>query len=109
MSANRLFIVCKYHASLDQALCVAERYEWGQPYEQSRSWTANEWFKRHAACGKGNTCDHFQLAMHRPSEHDAPVTTVDKAVKLSLVKTMIDQEVKAHNDSLESSQEPKTL
>lgn len=100
MSANRLFVVCAHHPTLDQALCVAERFQWGMPYEASRSLVADEWFQRHQACGKGNSCDHFRLAMHRPADHDKPVQTVNQAVKLTLVKNVIDQEVKAHNEQI---------
>src|SRR5262245_10683616 len=100
MSANRLFVVCSHHPTMDQALCIAERTVWGLPYEAGRSITADAWFERHARCGKGNTCDHFKLAMHRPADHDKPVETVGQAVKLTLVKNMIDQEVKAHNEQV---------
>lgn len=93
MSANRLFVVCQHHQTLDQALCIAERFEWGMPYQMGlHASYANDWFEKHAKCGRG-TFDHFRLAMHRPADHDKPVTSVGHAVKLTLVKDAADQEL----------------
>jgi len=85
MSANRLFLVCTYHPSLDEALCLAERGGNDVQYILATLRRGDDWFAKHSKCGRG--CDHFQLAYHRPHDWDvAPPAedTVAGGVRLSL-------------------------
>jgi hypothetical protein len=71
MSANRLFLVCSHHPTLDAALCLAERPGNDAQYIAASMKRADDWFAKHQGCGRG--CDHYQLAFHRPQEWDQPI------------------------------------
>lgn len=103
MAANRFFIVCQHHATIDQALCLAEREDWDTPYVPGSSPLAKAWFEKHRNCGRGNTMDHFRLAMHRPADHDKPVLSVGAGVRLALVKNEIDRIASIPPDSKEEN------
>ena len=86
MSANRLFLVCTHHPNLEDALCLAERGGNDVQYFATSMKRADDWFEKHAQCGRGR--DHFQLAHHRPIDWDvAPPAenTVAGGVRLALV------------------------
>lgn len=85
MSANRLFLVCSAHPAIEDAYCIGEREGTSPRYDCSPALGdyLSEWYMKHAACGNGP--DHFQLAHHRPPNHDVTPLSVDSAVKLSLV------------------------
>lgn len=86
MSANRLFLVCSHHPNLEDALCLGERADAESQYTTAISSSkADEWFAKHMTCARG--CDHFQLAYHRPQDHDVPrhLRTTAQAVRMALV------------------------
>lgn len=109
MSANRLFLVCKHHPSFNDALCLAERSIWLAPYEPAQGFEkrAEAWFERHKTCVRDSS-DHFQLAMHRPADHDRPVQRVSTAVKLALVQSILDEE-RAMSNKLKGSEDVEIL
>lgn len=86
MSANRLFLVCSHHPQIEDALCLADRADATAQYTIASVRRADQWFAKHAGCGRG--CDHFQLAYHRPQNHDTPKVAdpVPTAVRLALVQ-----------------------
>lgn len=69
MSDNRLFLVCNHCRSIEDTLCLAERV--GDTYELAKLKRADEWFAKHARCGRD--IDHFQLAHQFTPNHDVPV------------------------------------
>jgi hypothetical protein len=86
MSANRLFLVCSHHPAIEDSLCLGERGGNDVQYLTPNLKRADDWFMRHAECGRGR--DHFQLAYHRPVDWDvAPPAerTVAGGVRLALV------------------------
>lgn len=85
MSANRLFLVCTHHQSLEDALLLADRGGNDVQYLAASMRRADDWFAKHSRCGRG--CDHFQLAYHRTQDWDVPQpaeNTAAGAVKLNL-------------------------
>lgn len=85
MSANRLFLVCTHHESLEDALLLADRGGNDAQYLAASMKRADDWYARHMRCGRG--CDHFKLAYHRTPDWDvAPPAenTVPGAVRLNL-------------------------
>lgn len=86
MSANRLYLVCSHHPNPEDALCLAERAGNDVPYLATNLKRADDWFTKHAECGRGR--DHFALAHARPIDWDvAPPAenTAAGAVRLALV------------------------
>lgn len=86
MAANRLFLVCSHHPGIEHALCLGERAGNDAQYILPSMKRADDWFAKHARCGRG--LDHFQLAYHRPQDWDIPKPaekTVAGGVRLSLV------------------------
>lgn len=67
MSANRIFLVCSHHPTLEEALLVSERADAEATHVPPNMKRAQDWFARHAACGNP---DDFQLAFHRPQNWD---------------------------------------
>lgn len=93
MSANRLFLVCSKHPSIEDALLIADRQDANSQYTAAMPKRADDWFAKHQRCAPG--CDHYQLAYHRPQDHDAPkgppaLTPAAGGVKLALVKGLAD-------------------
>lgn len=75
MSANRLFLVCAHHPSLDQAFCIGERLGNDVQYVSPNLKRMDDWYAKHMGCGRG--LDHFQLAYHRPHDWDVPPPAED--------------------------------
>ncbi len=85
MSANRIYLVCSHHPNPEDALLICERADRIATYEPAKPKKADEWFLVHRSCGRGR--DHFQLAYHRPQDHDRPLPaedTVAGGVKLAM-------------------------
>jgi hypothetical protein len=101
MSANRLFLVCSAHPSIEDAFCIADRNEAGGIQSGQYFCAGNcrclkckcadkyrermgDFFIKHAGCGM----DHYQLAYHRQKGWDiSPPAqdTVAGVVRLALV------------------------
>lgn len=81
MSKNRMFLVCAHHQEIESSLCLGERqadfYEVSPVMYLDDGRTADEWFKKHLPCGKG---DHFKLAYQYPRDHDADKPKVAEAI-----------------------------
>jgi len=86
VSANRLFLVCSHHPNLEDALCLADRAGNDVQYILTSLRRADDWFAKHAKCGRG--CDHYQLAFHHPMDHDIPkpADPVPAAVRMEIAK-----------------------
>lgn len=94
MSANRIFLVCAHHPSIDEALLIADRQDSASQYTAAMPKRADEWFAKHQRCAPG--ADHFKIAYHRPLDHDAPtpqtgLTPASAGVKLAIVSSRHDQ------------------
>lgn len=86
MSANRIFLVCAHHPSIEDALLIADRASATAVYAAAMPKAADAWFVKHAKCARG--CDHFKLAYHRPQDWDVSPpaeNTVAGGVKLAIV------------------------
>lgn len=86
MSANRLFLVCSHHPSIEDSLLLADRAGNDVPYLLAKLKRADDWFTKHMACGRG--CDHFKLAHHRSPDWDVPPPAEETAaggVRLALL------------------------
>lgn len=86
MSANRIFLVCSHHPSIEDALLIADRPDACGQYSAAVPKRADEWFAKHAKCSRG--CDHFKLAFHRPLDWDVSPDaqdTVAGAVRLGII------------------------
>lgn len=86
MSANRLFLVCSHHPRIEEALLLSERAGNDVQYMAASMKRADDWYAKHMTCG--DTCDHFQLALHRSANWDVPQpaeSTPAGAVRLALV------------------------
>lgn len=86
MSANRIFLICATHPSIEDALLIADRADACAQYTAALPKRADEWFAKHSGCARG--CDHFKLAFHRPLDWDVSPpaeNTVAGGVKLALV------------------------
>lgn len=68
MSANRLYLVCGHHPSIDEAFCIGERAIAEGQYTAPSNKRMDDWYAKHMGCGRG--CDHFQLAYQRPHDWD---------------------------------------
>ena len=86
MSANRLFLVCSHHQSLEDAFCIGERANGEGQYMAASVKRMDDWYAKHMRCGRG--CDHFQLAYHRPRDWDVPEAAkpVAATVRLEIAK-----------------------
>lgn len=102
MSANRLFLVCSLHPSIEDALLIADRHDAQARYycesncrcvgckcaEKSRA-RRNAWFEKHSKCGNP---DDFKLALHRQPNWDVPkpqLEPVAAGVKLAIVDSQL--------------------
>lgn len=86
MSANRIFLVCSHHPSIEDALLIADRADATAQYTAAMPRRADEWFATHAKCARG--CDHFKLAFNRPLDWDVPkpqLEPVSAGVKLAII------------------------
>lgn len=85
MSANRIFLVCTKHPSIEDALLIADRADATAQYTAAMPKRADDWFAKHSGCTRG--CDHFQLAFNRPLDWDVPqlASPTASAVRLALV------------------------
>lgn len=88
MSANRIFLVCSHHPSIEDALLIADRQDGTTPYTAGmpRSGRADDWFVKHVRCAPGS--DHFKLAYHRPQDWDLvrpELEPINAGVKLAIV------------------------
>ncbi len=96
MSANRLFLVCTAHPSIEESLCIADRPDGNRRYycaancrclgckcaEKART-AQNKFFEKHANCG----VDNFTVAYHRPKGWDVSPPAEDTtagAVRIAL-------------------------
>lgn len=68
MSANRIFLVCTHCQELESTLCLAERADADSQYTVSSMKRADDWFAKHARCGRG--CDHYTLGYGRTHDWD---------------------------------------
>lgn len=86
MSANRLFLVCSHHPKFEDAFCIGERGTSQAQYTAPRFKGMDDWYARHMGCGRG--CDHFQLAYHRPPDHDLPKSAdpIKASVRVEIAK-----------------------
>lgn len=84
MSANRIFLVCSHHKSLNDAMLLCERVDASATYEPPNLKRLSEWLQTHSKCGNP---DDFQLAFHRPQNWDVSPPAIDSvpgAVKLAI-------------------------
>lgn len=70
---NRIFLVCRYHATEKQSLCIGRRRGTGY-YGAPRPQDVDGWYREHADCG-GNM-DHIALSYQKTQ--DWKVADVDK-------------------------------
>lgn len=86
MSANRIFLVCSHHPSIEDALLLSERMPGNTTHEPPLKFSHQAaWFERHARCGNP---DDFQLAFQRPQNWDVSPPaqdTVAGAVRLGII------------------------
>lgn len=87
MSANRLFVVCSHHPAIEDAFCIGDRAVSEGHYTAPSNKRMDDWYLRHMACGRG--VDHFQLAYHRPQDHDLPTAAdpIKATVRLEIAKS----------------------
>lgn len=86
MSANRIFLVCARHPSIEDALLIADRVDAATQYVSSMPKRADDWFAKHQGCAPG--ADHFKIAYHRPLDHDFVQPKLDPlamGVKLGII------------------------
>lgn len=86
MSANRLFLVCTAHPAIEDSFCIGERAGTDPRYDCDLDLEGHldAWYRKHSTCGNGP--DHYQLAHHRPPNHDVatPQSALGPAVRLAL-------------------------